>query len=272
MPPLLRRTGFVLAMGSVVLLWAGPFFWMVLGSFKPRESIIANELVLRFTPTWENYDAIFFRHAFWTYTANSFLVAIGTTVITVAASILAAYALSRYRAGGRLFEFWLMFTRMLPPATLLIPLFLIFRTLGLINTLTGLVIADASFLLSFCIWLLRGFFDEVPVGLEEAASCDGASRMQSLFYIVLPMAAPGVTATVILSLIFAWNEYLFAIVFASATASKTLPAAANDFITGYAINWGPVFASGVIIVLPVAAAALLLQRYIVRGLTLGAFK
>ena len=272
MPPLLRRTGFILAMGSVVLLWAGPFFWMVLGSFKPRESIIANELVLRFTPTWENYDAIFFRHAFWTYTANSFLVAIATTVVTVVASILAAYALSRYRAGGRLFEFWLMFTRMLPPATLLIPLFLIFRTLGLINTLTGLVIADASFLLSFCIWLLRGFFDEVPVGLEEAASCDGASRMQSLFYIVLPMAAPGVTATVILSLIFAWNEYLFAIVFASATASKTLPAAANDFITGYAINWGPVFASGVIIVLPVAAAALLLQRYIVRGLTLGAFK
>lgn len=272
MPPLLRRTGFVLAMGGVVLLWAGPFFWMVLGSFKPRESIIANELVLRFTPTWENYDAIFSRHAFWRYTANSFLVAIATTVVTVAASILAAYALSRYRAGGRLFEFWLMFTRMLPPATLLIPLFLIFRTLGLINTLTGLVIADASFLLSFCIWLLRGFFDEVPVGLEEAASCDGASRMQSLFYIVLPMAAPGVTATVILSLIFAWNEYLFAIVFASATASKTLPAAANDFITGYAINWGPVFASGVIIVLPVAGAALLLQRYIVRGLTLGAFK
>lgn len=269
---LLRRSSFVLAMGAVVLVWVGPFFWMVLGSFKPLESIIANELVLRFTPTWENYDAIFSRFAFWTYTLNSFLVAISTTTITVAASILAAYALSRYRAGGRLFEFWLMFTRMLPPATLLIPLFLIFRTLGLINTLTGLIIADASFLLSFSIWLLRGFFDEVPVGLEEAASCDGASRMQSLFYIVLPVAAPGVAATVILSFIFAWNEYLFAIVFASATASKTLPAAANDFITGYAINWGPVFASGVVIVLPVAAAALLLQRYIVRGLTLGAFK
>jgi ABC-type sugar transport system permease subunit len=170
-------------MVAVVLIWAGPFFWMVLGSFKPPESIIANELVLRFTPTWENYDAIFSRFAFWTYTANSFLVAISTTIITVAASILAAYALSRYRAGGRLFEFWLMFTRMLPPATLLIPLFLIFRTLGLINTLTGLIIADASFLLSFSIWLLRGFFDEVPVGLEEAASCDGASRMQSLFYV-----------------------------------------------------------------------------------------
>lgn len=272
MRTLLRRSSFALAMGVVVLIWVGPFFWMVLGSFKPRESIIANELVLRFAPTWENYDAIFSRHAFWTYTVNSVLVALATTVITVAASLLAAYALSRYRARGGLFEFWLMFTRMLPPATLLIPLFLIFRTLGLINTLTGLIIADASFLLSFSIWLLRGFFDEVPIGLEEAASCDGASRLQSLFYVVLPVAAPGVTATVILSLIFAWNEYLFAIVFASATASKTLPAAANDFITGYAINWGPVFASGVIIVLPVAAAALLLQRYIVRGLTLGAFK
>lgn len=161
---------------------------------------------------------------------------------------------------------------MLPPATLLVPLFLIFRTLGLVNTLTGLVIADASFLLSFSVWLLRGFFDEVPVDLEEAAACDGASRLQALAYVVLPLAAPGVTATVILSLIFAWNEYLFAIVFASATASKTLPAAANDFITGYAINWGPVFASGVVIVLPVALAAGGLQRYIVRGLTLGAFR
>jgi multiple sugar transport system permease protein len=268
----LRRLGFALAMSLVVLLWAGPFFWMLLGSFKPREAIIANELVLWFTPTWEHYEAIFSRHAFWTYTLNSFIVAISSSVVTVTASILAAYALSRYRAGGRLFEFWLMFTRMLPPATLLIPLFLIFRTLGLINTLTGLILADASFLLSFCVWLLRGFFDEVPVGLEEAAACDGASRLQSLVYIILPVAAPGVTATIILSLIFAWNEYLFAIVFASATASKTLPAAANDFITGYAINWGPVFASGVLIVLPVALAALLLQRYIVRGLTLGAFK
>jgi multiple sugar transport system permease protein len=268
----LRRLGSVLAIGVVVLVWAGPFFWMLLGSFKPREAIIANELVLRFTPTWEHYNAIFSRHAFWTYTVNSFIVAVSSTIVTVTASVLAAYALSRFRAGGRLFEFWLMFTRMLPPATLLVPLFLIFRTLGLINTLTGLILADASFLLSFCIWLLRGFFDEVPVGLEEAASCDGASRLQGLVYIILPVAAPGVTATVILSLIFAWNEYLFAIVFASATASKTLPAAANDFITGYAINWGPVFASGVLIVLPVALAALLLQRYIVRGLTLGAFK
>lgn len=268
----MRRLGFAVAMGAVVLVWAGPFFWMVLGSFKSRERIIATELVLWFRPTWENYEAIFSRHAFWTYTLNSFLVAVSSTLITLAASVLAAYALSRYRSGGRLFEFWLMFTRMLPPATLLVPLFLIFRTLGLINTLTGLIIADASFLLSICIWLLRGFFDEVPVGLEEAALCDGASRVQGLLYVVLPVAAPGVTATTILSLIFAWNEYLFAIVFASATASKTLPAAANDFITGYAINWGPVFASGVVIVLPVALAALLLQRYIVRGLTLGAFK
>jgi multiple sugar transport system permease protein len=259
-------------MAVIVLLWAGPFAWMVLGSFKPREAIIANELVLRFSPTWEHYDAIFSRQAFWTYTVNSTLVALSSTLVTVTASVLAAYALSRYRSTGRLFEFWLMFTRMLPPATLLIPLFLIFRTLGLINSLTGLVLADASFLLSFSIWLLRGFFDEVPVGLEEAATCDGATRLQALVYVVLPVAAPGVTATIILSLIFAWNEYLFAIVFASATASKTLPAAANDFITGYAINWGPVFASGVVIVLPVAVAALLLQRYIVRGLTLGAFK
>jgi multiple sugar transport system permease protein len=267
-----RRAGFALGLGLVVLVWAGPFLWMVLGSLKPLEAIIAPELVLRFSPTLEHYEAIFSRHAFWTYTRNSIVVAVSTTVITVTASVLAAYALSRYRTGGRLFEFWLIFTRMLPPATLLVPLFLIFRSLGLINTLTGLIVADASFLLSFSIWLLRSFFDEVPVDLEEAAACDGASRLQALAHVVLPLAAPGVTATVILSLIFAWNEYLFAIVFASATASKTLPAAANDFITGYAINWGPVFASGVVIVLPVAVAALGLQRYIVRGLTLGAFR
>jgi multiple sugar transport system permease protein len=268
----LRQAGFALGLGTLVLVWVGPFFWMALGSLKPPEAIIATGLVLRFTPTLEHYEAIFARHAFWTYTRNSIVVAASTTVITITASVLAAYALSRYRTGGRLFEFWLIFTRMLPPATLLVPLFLIFRGLGLVNTLTGLVVADASFLLSFSIWLLRSFFDEVPVDLEEAAACDGASRLQALFHVVLPLAAPGVTATVILSLIFTWNEYLFAIAFVSATASKTLPAAANDFITGYAINWGPVFASGVVIVLPVAVAAFGLQRHIVRGLTLGAFR
>lgn len=268
----LKKLLYSIFIAIILGIWVGPFVWMIMSSFKPKEVIIANELILLFTPSWEHYRLIFSKYNYWVYARNSFVVAILTTFLTVSAATLTAYSISRYRTGGRLLELWIMFTRMLPPAVLLIPLFLILRTAGLINTVTGLIIADTTFILSFSIWILRGFFDEVPIELEEAATCDGATRLQNLFYIVFPIAKPGITATVIFSLIFAWNEYLFAMVFAAAPKSKTLPAAANDFITGYAINWGPVFASGCLIALPVFVVSILLQRYIVRGLTLGAFK
>jgi multiple sugar transport system permease protein len=161
---------------------------------------------------------------------------------------------------------------MAPPAAVLIPFYLMFRVLGLIHTLTGLVVVDVALNLSFAIWILRTFIEEIPVDLEESAMVDGASRLGVLPAIVLPLARPGVVTTAIFCFVFAWNEYLFALVLAASPRAKTLPVAAGDFVTAYAIEWGPVFASGTLILIPVMILTLFLQRYIVRGLTLGAFR
>ena len=263
---------FTAAVSAIVIMWAFPFAWMFLGSLKPTQQIISTDLVWLFRPSLEHYRFIFLKQPFIKYMINSIVVGISVTALTMFCGSLTAYSISRYNFGGKYYRLWILFTRMLPPPVLLIPLFMIFRTLALLNTLAALVIADTTFLLSFVIWIMRSFFDEVPKTLEEAARIDGCTRYQAFTKVILPLSSPGFITTSILTFIFAWNEYLFALVFATANRVKTLPVAAGDFVTGYAINWGPIFASGTLIVIPVFMLSVLLQRYILKGLTLGAFK
>ena len=267
-----NKAAFPIVVVVIVMIWAFPFVWMFLSSFKPTQVIISTELVWAFKPTLEHYRFIFVKQPFVRFILNSISVGITVTALTMFCGSLVAYSISRFNFGKKPFRLWVLFTRMLPSPVLLIPLFLIFRTLDLLNTLVALVIADSTFLLSFVIWIMRSFFDEVPGTLEESALIDGCTRYQALVKIVLPLSSPGLITTSILTFIFAWNESLFALVFATATRVKTLPVAAGDFVTGYAINWGPVFASGTLIVIPVFFMSIFLQRYIVRGLTLGAFR
>ncbi len=268
----LKALSFGVVVVLLLLVWAFPFLWMTMGSLKPTQLIISTRLELLYRPTLEHYRFIFLKQPFLGFTLNSVVVAISVTALTVFCGSLAAYSISRFNFGGAPFRLWIIFTRMLPSPVLLIPLFMIFRTMDLLNTLAALVIADTTFLLSFVIWTMRSFFDEVPRSLEESAVIDGCTRFQALARVVLPLSSPGLVTASILTFVFAWNEYLFALVFATATRVKTLPVAAGDFVTGYAINWGPVFASGTLIVIPVFFMAVFLQRYIIRGLTLGAFR
>ncbi len=263
---------FTAAVSAIVIVWAFPFAWMFLGSLKPTQQIISTDLVWLFRPSLEHYRFILLKHSFIRFTINSIVVGISVTALTMFCGSLTAYSISRYNFGGKYYRLWILFTRMLPPPVLLIPLFIIFRTLALLNTLAALVIADITFLLSFVIWIMRSFFDDVPKTLEESARIDGCTRYQAFVKVILPLSSPGFITTSILTFIFAWNEYLFALVFATANRVKTLPVAAGDFVTGYAINWGPIFASGTMIVIPVFMLSVFLQRYIVKGLTLGAFK
>jgi len=267
-----RKVFFILIISFFVVVLTFPFVWMAMTSFKPTHDIISPELKVLFAPTLEHYLYIFTRQPFLNFALNSIIVAVTVTLVTILCGTLAAYSISRFDFGGKPFRSWIIFTRMLPPPVILIPLFVIFRTLGLLNTLTALVMADITFLLSFIIWIMRSFFDEIPYELEEAGLIDGCSRYQILTYITIPLASPGIVSASILTFIFAWNEYLFAMVFAPATRVKTLPVAAADFITGYATNWGPVFAASTMIVLPAFLVVVFLQKYIIRGLTLGAFK
>lgn len=269
---LVQTASLYVTAGIVLVVWLLPFALMVIGSLKETQSIIEADFSLLFRPTLEHYRYIFARQDFFSFALNSVIVAFATTLVTMSTGTLAAYSISRFQTGGRAYELWILLARMAPPAVLTIPFFLMFRSVDLTNTVWALVIADTTFILPFVVWTMRGFLDEIPVELEEAAQIDGATKLGALARVVLPITLPGIIATTIFCAIFAWNEYLFALTLATATSSKTLPVAAGDFITGYAINWGPVFASGTLILLPIFLAVFFLQRYIVRGLTLGAIK
>ncbi len=269
---MLNKSFFGLSLVIIALLWVFPFIWMLMSALKPSDVIVMSELKFFFKPTLEHFRYILIKQPFIRFTFNSIFVAVTVTAITLFFGISTAYAITRYRVGGEFLKLWILLTRMLPPPVLLIPLFVIFRTLGLLNTLTALVMADITFLLSFVIWVMKGFFEDVPLELEDSAVIDGCSRYQSFTRVILPLVTPGIVSASILTFIFAWNEYLFALVFATATRVKTLPVAAGDFITGYAVNWGPVFAASTLIVIPVFLLVVFLQRYIIRGLTLGSFR
>lgn len=256
----------------IVIVWVFPIFWIFINSFRSSQAIISKEITLFFKPTFEHYILVFTKHPFFRYLINSTVVAIFTTVISVLCGSLAAYSLARFNTGGRNYALWIISSRMLPPAVLVIPFYIMFRELGILNTWYVLIIAYTTFNLSFVVLVMKGFFEEVPVELEEAALIDGASRISAFFKITVPLAKPGIIACSIFCLIFSWNEFLFALILSVSKNSKTLPVAAGDFITAYAINWGPLFACGVIILIPVIVFTLIVQKYIARGLTLGALK
>ena len=256
----------------IVIVWAFPIALVVLSSFKPNAAIVTQTFDLIFSPTLEHYRTIFESHDFGRYLFNSSVVAVAATVLVGLTSFLTAYAMARYRTGGEGFSLWVLVTRMAPPAAVLMPFYLMFRTTDLTNTLTGLVIVNLSLNISFAIWLLITFIGEIPKELEESARIDGASVMEGIRWIVLPLVRSGLVTTLIFVFVFTWNEYLFALALASSGRTKTLPVAAGDFITAYAVEWGPVFGAGTLILIPIVLAVFVVQRYIVKGLTVGALK
>lgn len=263
---------FYIFAGCVVLFWAFPIFWVILSSFKNDGDIVSSKLVLFFRPTLENYRRIFMTHDFFHFLYNSTVISCATTAVVFIASFLGAYSLSRFNTGGFFLVFSVMLTRVAPPAAVLMPYFLIFKNFKLNNTLTALIIINVAQNLSFMLLMLKSFIDEIPYSIEEAAKIEGASWFQTLYMLIFPLARSGILTTSIFTFIFTWNEYLFAMVLCSSNRVKTLPVAAGDFITAYAIEWGPVFSSGVVIFLPIMIMAFFVQKYIVKGLTFGAVK
>ncbi|HEU4387024.1 MAG TPA: carbohydrate ABC transporter permease, partial [Blastocatellia bacterium] len=188
---------------------------------------------------------------------------------------LAAYALARFKLPGRLSErlsFWIASTRMLPPIVTIVPLFLMIRDAHLLDTIFSLVVVYAGFNLPFVVWMMRGFFEEVPREIEEAAVMDGDSRLGALRRVLLPLVTPGLAATAVFCLVTCWNEFLFALILTQTDASITLPVAIAGQVTQYEIRWGAMSAAGVTAIVPVLIFAFAVQRYLVRGLSLGAVK
>jgi multiple sugar transport system permease protein len=265
--------GFTIIIVSLVLIfWFCPIVWMVISSIKPNDLIMQQKLILFFKPTLQNYEVIFFRQNFMRYFLNSLVVAVGVTLISIIAGYFAAYSLARFQTGGKHFASWVLSARAMPPIVLSIPFFILFSKLGLSNTWYALMIVYTVFNLPLVVWLMRDFIRGVPEELEEAARVDGATRLASIFRIVLPLTRPGLVAVTILSVIFSWNEFLFASFLTIIPQAKTLPVGASDFIAGYLTVWGAMFASSTFTAAPIIFFSLLAQKHLVRGMTLGAMK
>jgi multiple sugar transport system permease protein len=224
-----------------------------------------------FTPTFKHYQNLFLDLNFATYFTHSVVAALGSALVSVVLGSMCAYGLSRheFKAKPDVF-FWIISTRMAPVVAVMVPLYSIFRSLDLVGTLPGLILAYTTFNLPFAIWILKGFFDNVPYAVEEAAMCDGCTRFGG-FLAILPLVAPGIGAFLVLCVLFAWNDFLFASIIGSGGA-KTLPVATRELVQPQNIQWGSIMAAGVITTIPMMFLGLLIRRYLVTGLTMGAVR
>lgn len=259
-----------------VLIAAAPIYWMLTISLKHEvDQFAVPPRWFLFTPTLAHYRDAFLTRSFGQYLINSAIVSVLSTFSALVIGTLAAYALARFKMPYRLdrkLSLWILSTRMFPPIVTAVPLFLMMRDLRLLNTRLSLMILYTGFNLPFVIWMMRGFFVEVPRELEEAALVDGDSRLGALRRVLLPLVAPGLAATAVFCLIISWNEFLFALVMTQTDAAMTLPVGIAGRVTQYEIKWGVMSAAGVVAMMPILIFAMAVQRYLVRGLSLGAVK
>ncbi len=267
-----------------------PILWLYVSAFKEPEQVFRMPPAWLFRPTVHNFEVVYglqvptelegvtqaaqaagqskFPH----YFANSVIVSTGTALLSLALGSLAAYSLTRFRWGSRRAILTaIILSRLVPPVTLIVPFYVLWRTLNLFDTHLGLILVYLTFNLPFTIWLMRSFFLDIPVELEEAAFIDGCSRMRAFWRIAMPLAAPGLAATAIFNILLSWNEFLFAAVL-TAEHARTLAPSILSYITDTAILWGRLYAAGATILVPVMIFALIVQKHLARGLATGAVK
>lgn len=266
----------------IVLLWTVfPIAWLILTSFKPANDIMVSPPRFLFKPTLENYIYAMGKANFAMFIGNTLYVSLLSTFFVIVLASLAAYSFARYNVGQGNLLFFILTTKMMPAIAVVLPFFLIFRDIGThpigqalgigLDKRGALVISYTIFNLPFAIWLMVSFFQDISRELEESARLNGYNRLQVLWKVVLPLAAPGIAVTAIFCLIFSWNEFLFAYIL-TRDAARTITVGVESFFTLRGILWGPVAAAATISVAPMLVFVLVLQRYMVRGLTFGAVR
>jgi multiple sugar transport system permease protein len=272
----LREFGLYFGLAILLVFAFFPTFWLVSTSFKPQLEAFQNPPTwIPRHPTLHSYDILpKDRAGFVTYFKNSVIVGVGTTIVTLIAATHAGYALSRFRfRGARSVLLLILATQMFPYVTILISLYTLMRRLGMLNSYTGLVLAFTAFSLPFSIWMMKGFCDTVPGDLEDAARVDGASRLQALYHILLPVIMPGVVAVGLFTFLVAWNDLLFALTLTSTQDMRTVPPGfVLTYIGEFQDRWPDMMAASVVVSLPVVIFFTLFQRQLVRGLTAGSIK
>jgi multiple sugar transport system permease protein len=252
-----------------------PIYWMMAASLKSNKEITQDATLYPHAPSFDNYRHLFSLKEFGNYLTNSVVVTAVSVVLALVAGSLGAYAIARFHLKFRL-ERWvglsLLTLRIVPPVVILIPVYLLMLRLSLLDTWLGLIITYTALNITFCVWMMESFFREIPVDLEEAAMVDGDSRFTAFRRIVLPLAAPGLAATAIFAVIVTFNEFLFALVLTATPRAMTMPRGTATLIGRIDTDWASMSAAGVVGALPIVIFALLVQRHLVRGLTLGAVK
>lgn len=276
----LSRLGFYLLVAFVLVYSAFPFYWAVVSSFKPAGALFSpNPSLLPLPFTWDNYKGVFLQANFGRNLLNSLLVAGGATLLSLTLGVLAAYALGRLPFPPKNAVLYLVLAMtMFPQISVLGGLFMLLRQAGLFNTHLGLILSyllfTLPFTLPFTVWVLVGYFRGLPRELEEAAYVDGATPLETLLHIMLPLTGPGLVTTGLLAFIAAWNEYLFALTFTVGDAVRTVPPAIASFggASPFEVPWGSIMAASVVVTVPLVLLVLVFQQRIVAGLTAGAVK
>jgi multiple sugar transport system permease protein len=264
----LARYGGALALTAVFLF---PVYWLFMISFKTPEEIFHSP------PVWypaqiqfSNY-AVLFKDGDVVTVWNSLFVAGCSTVISMFFGTLCAYSLARFKTGGENLAVWIISQRMIPPIAIVFPLFLLYVWLGWVDTYHGLILLYTAFNLPYVIWMMRGYIEDVPIDLEQSALVDGCTRWQVLLKVVFPMVRTGLFATAVFTFVFAWNDFLFALVMTRSNVT-TYPVQVTHYFGGQSNFWAKIAAMSVLGTLPIFIAVTALQRYLVRGISLGAVK
>ena len=258
----------------IILIFFFPFFWIITSSFKSPEEIIATSTtIIPRSFTVEHYNKILFNSDFFIYLKNSLIVSFSSMIISIFLSVSAAYGLHKLKFYGNKFvEYSLLVTYAFPGVILLVPIYLLFAKVNLLNSYFALIIVNVLFATPFAVWMLKAFFKLIPNEIEESAYIDGASRYVVISRIIVPLAAPGIASVAIFCFIISWTEYLFASILISGDDLKTLPVGLAGIVGQYQIDWGFLLSGAVLASLPVIILFVFIGKYFVSGLTEGAVK
>ena len=270
---LIKRTLLYGAVLCCTIFFLLPLYWLIISGFKfPKEMFEIPPTLFPRVFTWENFQEILIRRGFSRYFLNSIIVAVSSTAISLLIGSLAAYGLAWYSfKGSRRISLLILTMRMIPPICFIIPFYIIFRKIGLLNTLQGLSVVYIAFQLPFIVWLLEGFFRNLPKEVIESAQIDGCSTIAIFTRIVFPLSAPEISVAAFFAFMLSWNELFMAVILTS-SSSQTVPVALTGMVAFFETLWGPLFAGAVVFTVPLLCFGAFLQRYFIKGLLRGAVK
>ncbi len=263
------RMVFAAAVAAVVVPVLFPFFWMLASSFKTQVDIISWPPRFVFTPTLANYHRVFAEQNFLHFFVNSTIIGSAAVGFSLLLGLPAAYSIARF--GQRKLSIFILVARLMPGISFLMPWYIVFSRLGLMDSYAALVLSHMLIALPIVVWIMSSYFEGIPGELEESAMVDGATRQRAFLAVILPVSGPGVVTAMTLSFIFSWNNFMFSQVL-SMERTRTLPIAVYNFVSYAEVDWGAVMAAAVAIMAPAIVLTMVFQKYVVKGLTLGAVK